>query len=79
MMVANCNARLERPWIYQEPPPPISDESEENGDVSASAGGNGNRGESSGVLTHRSTAESASSSLSLGDTHIWRENDGSNA
>lgn len=73
---------LEQPWIYPEPPPPLEpgesaitstrSSDYEGGEGSGSgntngAPGSGSRGFISGII-------SASSSFSLGDTHIWREN-----
>ncbi|KAF6799561.1 duf221 domain-containing protein [Colletotrichum sojae] len=60
-------SRLDRPWIYQDPPP-VSDSDDEE----------------SGLDTERpnapaNTASAASdSSMSLGDTHIWRQQAESN-
>ncbi|KAJ5015743.1 Calcium permeable stress-gated cation channel 1 [Colletotrichum sp. SAR 10_99] len=59
----SLTSRLDRPWIYQDPPP-----ADDSGDESESA-----------VDTERpnapaNTASAASdSSMSLGDTHIWRQ------
>ncbi|KAI1855434.1 hypothetical protein JX265_007731 [Neoarthrinium moseri] len=69
---------LPQPWIYKDPPPPLSpedsmnstyrDNSSDNAENSSNSspserGGNGNASNASG-----------SSSFSLGDTHVWRDN-----
>ncbi|KAI1147514.1 hypothetical protein F4825DRAFT_147175 [Nemania diffusa] len=64
---------LEQPWIYQDPPPSLSPEdsadtyspsSSEDRDITRSERFN--------------TTVSTSSSLSLGDTHVWRESGDNN-
>ncbi|KAI1190979.1 DUF221-domain-containing protein [Nemania serpens] len=67
-------APLDQPWIYQDPPPSLSPaESVEAYSTS--------RAENQNITTfdRYSTTVSTSSSLSLGDTHIWRESGDSNA
>ncbi|KAF2968796.1 hypothetical protein GQX73_g4756 [Xylaria multiplex] len=56
-------APLEQPWIYQDPPPPLSPSESTSADYLS-------RYEDQ--LEHRNTTVSTSSSLSLGDTHVWR-------
>ncbi|KAI8952085.1 DUF221-domain-containing protein [Xylaria longipes] len=65
-------APLEQPWIYQDPPPPLSPE--QSGAHSPS------RYEDHGVTTpeHHDTTVSTASSFSLGDTHVWRESGDNN-
>lgn len=70
ILVTDMNHRLQRPWIYDEPPPPSNDG--EDRDVENGSGSrNGNGGEGSDALGR---ADSTASSVSLGDTHIWRDN-----
>lgn len=60
---------LEEPWIYQDPPPVHNnmDDDEESGPDTETPNAPEN------------TASAASdSSMSLGDTHIWRQQDDSN-
>ncbi|KAJ8128981.1 hypothetical protein O1611_g4649 [Lasiodiplodia mahajangana] len=59
---------LEQPWIYQDPPPPLSPA--ESADAYTP-----NHTEDRDIRTSQryNTTVSTSSSLSLGDTHIWRE------
>lgn len=79
---------LQQPWIYADPPPPVSDlEAGGSGDASGyESRGNSNpagsgfssRTPSTGgrgrVLRHADTVNStASSEVSLGDTHVWRD------
>ncbi|RYP50716.1 hypothetical protein DL769_010915 [Monosporascus sp. CRB-8-3] len=73
-------APLEQPWIYTDPPSPlirdesaitISSDSIDNGNSNDDGSGSRPRGLVSGML-------SGSSSFSLGDTHIWRENGNGN-
>ncbi|TGJ85865.1 hypothetical protein E0Z10_g2877 [Xylaria hypoxylon] len=54
---------LEQPWIYQDPPPPLS--------PTESAGVN-HPSRYEDEPEHSNTTVSTSSSLSLGDTHVWR-------
>jgi calcium permeable stress-gated cation channel len=51
--------RLEQPWIYEDQPPVPQDESDES-----------LPGEEQPILN----PPSSESSFSLGDTHIWRDN-----
>ncbi|KAI1430039.1 hypothetical protein F5Y12DRAFT_781635 [Xylaria sp. FL1777] len=55
---------LEQPWIYQDPPPPLS--------PTESAGAY-HPSDYEDQPEHRNTTVSTSSSLSLGDTRVWRE------
>ncbi|KAI0442268.1 hypothetical protein F4803DRAFT_380450 [Xylaria telfairii] len=66
-------APLQQPWIYQDPPPPLSPE-QYSGTHTPS------RYEENDVATpeHHNTTASTSSSFSLGDTHVWRESGDSN-
>ncbi|CCF32813.1 hypothetical protein CH063_00871 [Colletotrichum higginsianum] len=65
----SLTCRLEEPWIYQEPP---------------SHHGDGEDGEESGRDTEgpnapaNTTSAASDSSMSLGDTHIWRQQADSN-
>ncbi|OLN93251.1 Calcium permeable stress-gated cation channel 1 [Colletotrichum chlorophyti] len=62
----SLTSRLEDPWIYQDPPP-VHDESEDSGPDTEAPNAPAN------------TASAASdSSMSLGDTHIWRQQAESN-
>ncbi|KAI0404826.1 DUF221-domain-containing protein [Xylaria palmicola] len=64
---------LEQPWIYQDPPPPLSPET-------SSGAYTPNRYEENNVATAEphNTSVSTSSSFSLGDTHVWRESGDNN-
>ncbi|KAI1381989.1 DUF221-domain-containing protein [Hypoxylon crocopeplum] len=66
---------LERPWIYQDPPPPVEESSTDSNTGSISGNDDGRatipRNNSNGL-------GSVSSSFSLGDTHVWRENGDNN-
>ncbi|KAI0857918.1 DUF221-domain-containing protein [Xylaria cubensis] len=66
-------APLEQPWIYQDPPPPLSPEEISTTDSLV-------RYEDQDFTTpeHNNTIVSTSSSLSLGDTHVWRESGDNN-
>ncbi|KAI0486466.1 DUF221-domain-containing protein [Xylaria cf. heliscus] len=66
-------APLDQPWIYQDPPPPLSPERYSGVHTPSSY-------EENDVTTpeHRNTTGSTSSSFSLGDTHVWRENGDNN-
>ncbi|KAK8049629.1 hypothetical protein PG994_011359 [Apiospora phragmitis] len=76
-------APLEQPWVYQDPPPPLSpdesavaftddlDDVEGVDDVSRRTPLNETNGRNSGI-------NSGSSSFSFGDTHVWRDNGGDN-
>ncbi|KAI1118962.1 DUF221-domain-containing protein [Nemania sp. NC0429] len=67
-------APLDQPWIYQDPPPPLSPaESVEAYSIGRSAN------QDSTTFDRYSTTVSTSSSLSLGGTHIWRDGGDSNA
>ncbi|KAF9873980.1 hypothetical protein CkaCkLH20_08714 [Colletotrichum karsti] len=63
-MNPSLTARLEKPWIYQDPPP-AEDSEEESGPEQQSQ---------ERPSAPANTASGASdSSMSLGDTHIWRQ------
>lgn len=69
---------LEQPWIYQDPPPPLSAEESTNV-LYSDTPDDGREGASEDpIITPHSQngiiTPSNSSSLSLGDTHIWRDN-----
>ncbi|KAI1739398.1 DUF221-domain-containing protein [Xylaria scruposa] len=66
-------APLEQPWIYQDPPPPLSPEQYSTADSLV-------RYEDQNFTTpeHNNTTASTSSSFSLGDTHVWRESGDNN-
>ncbi|OTA98191.1 hypothetical protein M426DRAFT_326190 [Hypoxylon sp. CI-4A] len=61
---------LEQPWVYEDPPPLIDESSSESNRGSMN-GSEGYRGET--PLSNDGLG-SVSSSFSLGDTHIWRDN-----
>lgn len=68
-------APLEQPWIYQDPPPPVEVSPTESNTGSVS----GNEEGIARIPRNFSTGlGSVSSSFSLGDTHIWRENGDNN-
>jgi hypothetical protein len=67
--------RLEQPWIYEEPPPPLA---ESNVDEAPGPGLDGVQDSAPGYQTpprenSGTGSNSTSSQVSLGDTHIWRE------
>ncbi|KAI0817634.1 hypothetical protein GGR55DRAFT_28938 [Xylaria sp. FL0064] len=62
-------APLEQPWIYQDPPPPISPTELASGYEASDA---------EDQPEQRNTTVSTSSSLSLGDTRVWRESGDNN-
>ncbi|EON97141.1 putative duf221-domain-containing protein [Phaeoacremonium minimum UCRPA7] len=62
---------LEQPWIYQDPPPLVT------GDRDDDEVGNGGQAGEQGQANSGNNG-STSSSFSLGDTHIWREGGGDN-
>ncbi|KAI1083001.1 DUF221-domain-containing protein [Whalleya microplaca] len=69
-------APLERPWIYQDPPPPLSPTESTN-----SRAGSPSSNEGSVATLPRANNNivgSVSSSFSLGDTHIWRDSGDNN-
>ncbi len=77
--------RLEQPWIYQDAPPPLveSDIDDIPGLIQGLGRGSGSSSnnhsppgggyETPPLLRGAETASNASSTVSLGDTHIWRE------
>jgi calcium permeable stress-gated cation channel len=56
--------RLQQPWIYQDPPPPTVSDSESQSQLA----------DITAIPEQPLNPEGSDSSLSLGDTHIWREN-----
>ncbi|OTA93868.1 hypothetical protein M434DRAFT_395245 [Hypoxylon sp. CO27-5] len=64
---------LEQPWVYEDPPPLI-DESPFDSNTGSIIGNNDNQVI---IPTHHGPG-SVSSSFSLGDTHVWRDNGGEN-
>ncbi|KAI5866545.1 DUF221-domain-containing protein [Durotheca rogersii] len=69
---------LEQPWIYHDPPPLIDDSTPDSGSVTTSGNDSSNgRAPLTTPLTTPLRAHgglvSVSSSFSLGDTHIWRD------
>jgi calcium permeable stress-gated cation channel len=74
---ANTRVSLEQPWIYKDPPPPVPDS--ELGDELEFDVRGGEREYESQPERNRETSNRApvsrtsSSSVSLGDTHIWRD------
>lgn len=73
--------RLEQPWIYKDPPPPLPESAVSDGSEFDPRGSEREYDHgpevSAGAEDRRSRATSASrtssSSVSLGDTHIWRD------
>ncbi|KAH9994169.1 DUF221-domain-containing protein [Xylariaceae sp. FL0662B] len=63
---------LERPWVYQDPPPPFSPELPANSIPGSPSSNEDNITTTLGASNN--IVGSVSSSFSLGDTHIWREN-----
>ncbi|KAJ8105422.1 hypothetical protein ONZ43_g7433 [Nemania bipapillata] len=59
---------LEQPWIYQDPPPSLSP-AESAGTYTPDS----SEGRDIRIPERYNTTVSTSSSLSLGDTHVWRE------
>ncbi|KAK7951370.1 uncharacterized protein PG986_007098 [Apiospora aurea] len=80
----SMTAPLEQPWVYQDPPPPLSpDESavafmDDLIDVDEGVDDVGRRTPPSEVNGRNSGINSGSSSFSFGDTHVWRDNGGDN-
>ncbi|KAI1299116.1 hypothetical protein F5Y03DRAFT_252302 [Xylaria venustula] len=60
---------LEQPWIYQDPPPPLSPRESANAY---------HRSDYEDQSEHRNQTVSTSSSVSLGDTRVWREGNDNN-
>ncbi|XXG94199.1 hypothetical protein Hte_000452 [Hypoxylon texense] len=67
----NLVAPLEQPWIYQDPPPLLYESSTDSNTESVS-GNNVSRAPS--TENDSNGLGSVSSSFSLGDTHVWRDN-----
>ncbi|KAK6087272.1 hypothetical protein SCUP234_01903 [Seiridium cupressi] len=66
---------LEQPWVYQDPPPPLLPEESTNIPYRDDpTNGAGNEGIVPSNENGLGTVRSESSSVSLGDTHIWRDN-----
>ncbi|KAI1415839.1 DUF221-domain-containing protein [Hypoxylon sp. FL1857] len=61
---------LEQPWVYQDPPPLINESPFDSNTGSI----NGNNDSQAAVPTVHHGPGSVSSSFSLGDTHVWRDN-----
>ncbi|KAK8089005.1 hypothetical protein PG997_003966 [Apiospora hydei] len=80
----SMTAPLEQPWVYQDPPPPLSpDESavafmDDLIDVEEGVDDVGRRTPPSEANGRNSGINSGSSSFSFGDTHVWRDNGGDN-
>ncbi|KAI1764508.1 DUF221-domain-containing protein [Hypoxylon sp. FL1150] len=67
----NLVTPLEQPWVYQDPPPLLYESSTDSNTGSVS----GNNDSRTPVARNDSNGlGSVSSSISLGDTHIWRDN-----
>ncbi|KAI1431565.1 DUF221-domain-containing protein [Xylaria sp. CBS 124048] len=64
---------LEQPWIYRDPPPPLSP-----ADAESASGHNRDQVNNPITMMHPHRIESNASSLSLGDTHVWRESGDNN-
>ncbi|KAI2463598.1 DUF221-domain-containing protein [Annulohypoxylon bovei var. microspora] len=62
---------LEQPWIYQDPPPLLSESSVDSN--TESVNGNGSSQAATPPLNNNGLG-SVASSFSLGDTHVWRDN-----
>ncbi|KAI5927844.1 hypothetical protein F4810DRAFT_288907 [Camillea tinctor] len=62
---------LEQPWIYEDPPPPLSPPESLTSNAEVPNGSGSSREE---TPERYNPTESVSSSFSLGDTHVWREN-----
>ncbi|KAK3393340.1 hypothetical protein B0H63DRAFT_425229 [Podospora didyma] len=87
----NLIVPLEQPWIYQDPPPPLSEsdagdglefnvrgsEREYEPDTTGAGTSSSLRGPSRNAAPPRvgtgASSNSSATSVSLGDTHIWRE------
>ncbi|KAI1779545.1 DUF221-domain-containing protein [Hypoxylon cercidicola] len=67
----NLVAPLEQPWVYQDPPP-LPYESSTDSNTASVSGNDGNRAPSE--RNDGNGLGSVSSSFSLGDTHVWRDN-----
>lgn len=81
----NLVRRLEQPWIYQDPPPELPNESMyvPYSDTAENDRTNGTPTPPNGTTTPLNGGntpgnQSNSSSFSLGDTHIWRNNGDNN-
>ncbi|KAI0483330.1 hypothetical protein GGR56DRAFT_623920 [Xylariaceae sp. FL0804] len=68
-MNPSLTAPLDQPWIYQDPPPPLSPEESVRAPAAHAASNGGTP-----ARTPEYNNVSVSSSFSLGDTHVWREN-----
>ncbi|KAH9888287.1 hypothetical protein F4778DRAFT_755813 [Xylariomycetidae sp. FL2044] len=66
-------APLEQPWIYADPPPPLSPQ-ESVAATLETVDGNGESVTPGSARGSNQAGGSVSSSFSLGDTHIWRDN-----
>ncbi|KAI0194563.1 hypothetical protein F4808DRAFT_337291 [Astrocystis sublimbata] len=66
-------APLDQPWIYKDPPPPLSPEQSSRAHSPSRYEDHGDA-----MPEPHDTTLSTSSSLSLGDTHVWRESGDNN-
>jgi hypothetical protein len=65
---------LDQPWIYQEPPPTAGDgDDPENGQGRRRVADSGRDETATQRAGDIGVASSTSSSVSLGDTHVWRD------
>ncbi|KAK8138547.1 hypothetical protein PG984_001927 [Apiospora sp. TS-2023a] len=80
----SMNAPLEQPWVYQDPPPPLSPEesaiefADDLIDVEEGVDGGVARTPHSETNGRNGGINSGSSSFSFGDTHVWRDNGDNN-
>ncbi|CAJ2501246.1 Uu.00g040990.m01.CDS01 [Anthostomella pinea] len=66
---------LEQPWIYKDPPPPLSPEEAVGTSIESPPSSEGSR---DSTPEGNTPTGSVSSAFSLGDTHIWRDNGDNN-
>ncbi|KAI8635462.1 DUF221-domain-containing protein [Xylariaceae sp. FL1651] len=67
-------APLEQPWIYRDPPPPLSPA----GSVSTYTNSYSQEIDHARIPENHNAVVSTSSSFSLGDTHVWQESGDNN-
>ncbi|KAI0021067.1 hypothetical protein F4780DRAFT_313771 [Xylariomycetidae sp. FL0641] len=76
--------RLEQPWIYKDPPPPMSpDLNSVNGGMahsstSSSSSSNGSRPGRPSRRVSNAIGSGLARVFSFGDSHVWRDNGGNN-
>ncbi|KAK4098574.1 DUF221-domain-containing protein [Parathielavia hyrcaniae] len=64
---------LEQPWIYQDPPPPLVDRDHDDDIPEPQVDSQNSEPGSQTPPRRAGTSTTSSSSVSLGDTHIWRD------